>query len=86
VWEGDSQPGRAATCSKCDRDLHSCRNCLHHNPNLHNECRVSGTELVRERDRTNFCEHFEISSSNSKGTGKLEGGEARKKLDKLFGG
>lgn len=83
-WEGDSQPGRRDCCERCDQDLHCCRNCRHYDTRYHNDCRVSEASFVKDRERANFCEYFEISDQVSNETNKLD--QARKRLDSLFGG
>jgi hypothetical protein len=45
-------------CSQCRADLHTCGNCLHHDPNAYNECRESNSERVSERERANRCDYF----------------------------
>ncbi len=86
VWSGDSQPGRSACCEKCDFDLHSCLNCKHHDVRYNNECRIPESDVVTDRDRSNFCELFEIKSAQSKAAEVDPVEKARKKLDNLFGG
>lgn len=85
-WSGDSQPGRGDSCSKCDYDLHSCMNCIHHDTRYHNECRIPETEMVSDRERSNFCEMFEIKGSTKPSPGEDLVEKARKRLDSLFGG
>jgi hypothetical protein len=45
-------------CARCGADLHVCRNCAHHDPAAHNECREPGTERVADRERANRCDWF----------------------------
>lgn len=49
--------GLRDACS-CGADLHVCRNCAHHDPSAHNECREPGAERVADRDRANRCDWF----------------------------
>lgn len=86
VWEGDSQPGRGDTCGHCDFDLRCCMNCKYHDTQYRNECRIPETELVTDRDRSNFCEQFEIASVGGSGSSNEGTSEARKRFDNLFGG
>ena len=48
-------------CSHCGTDLHSCRNCLHHDATAYNECREPNSERVSDRDRGNRCDYFSPS-------------------------
>lgn len=52
-------PGRRDECSKCSADVHVCRNCKNYDPKVYNECREPQADLVKERDRANFCDFFQ---------------------------
>ncbi len=54
--------GRRDECAKCRADLHVCRNCVHYDPVAYNECREPQADVVREKDRSNFCDYFEPGS------------------------
>lgn len=72
-------------CAGCRNDLHVCRNCAHHDPSAHNQCREPGTEWVAERERANRCEWFrprEGRSGAAGGAGERE--RAKGALDALF--
>lgn len=86
AWEGNSQPGRGDDCPKCGFDLHTCRNCKHHDIRYNNECRIPETESVRDRERSNFCDQFEISPGREGTDQPDKAEEARKKFNQLFGG
>jgi hypothetical protein len=51
-------PGRRDECHKCGADIHVCLNCKNHDKSAYNECRESAAEVVKEKDRSNFCDHF----------------------------
>ncbi len=53
-------PGRREECPKCGADVHVCRNCKNYDKNVYNECREPQAEVVKERDRANFCDFFEL--------------------------
>ena len=78
------QPGFKEFCDSCSGYLHCCMNCKHHNPGLHNECAISTTDWVGDRESTNFCDDFEFKDSTSSDGGTEQQG-ARDKLDALFG-
>lgn len=50
--------GRRDECPQCHADQHSCRNCGHYDPKSYNECREPSAEVVKEKDRANFCDQF----------------------------
>ena len=70
-----STPGRRDDCSKCGADVHVCRNCQHYDRAAYNECRETSAEVVREKDRSNFCDFFVV--------GVGTGGAGDKKKDLL---
>lgn len=61
-------PGRRDECLKCGADLHVCLNCRHYDKNAYNECREPAAEVVREKERSNFCDFF----SPGAGTGGID--------------
>jgi hypothetical protein len=77
--------GRRDTCTKCDSDLHVCRNCRHFNPKAHNECDETQAEWVREKSRANYCEYFE-PRRGAQGSPDVEQGKenARTRFEDLF--
>ncbi|HET9870946.1 MAG TPA: hypothetical protein VFR02_10690 [bacterium] len=83
-WDGapGTQPGRNETCSRCGADLHVCLNCRLYDPACANECRSSTTERVRDKDKRNFCDEFELAARAPGGSDPLE--DRKKKWDDLF--
>ena len=51
-------PGRREDCPSCGADLHVCRNCAHYDRQAYNECRETSADVVREKERANFCDFF----------------------------
>ena len=52
---------RSATCSACGAWLKACRNCEHHDPSSHAECREPQAEAVADKEASNFCELFQAN-------------------------
>ena len=75
--------GYRETCSACNADLHTCRNCTHHDPSAYNECRESSAERVGDRERANRCDYFEPGASRA-GTGDGAEQQAKSALEDLF--
>jgi hypothetical protein len=73
------------TCSKCDADLHCCRNCRFFDPAVNNQCRETQADWVAMKDRRNYCDYFEASThivlAKKLGT---QADDARKKFESLF--
>lgn len=46
-------------CDKCSADLHVCKNCRFYDSSAYNECKEPSADVVREKDRANYCDYFE---------------------------
>jgi len=57
--------GFRAECHQCRNDVHVCKNCDFYDPKVYNECRETSAEVVRERDRANYCEYFQPRSGSA---------------------
>ena len=75
--------GFRESCATCGSDLHVCRNCAHHDPTAHNECREPGAERVSDRDRANRCDWFRPGEGSEATAGEARD-DARTALDRLF--
>lgn len=49
---------RNTECPICSADLHSCLNCKFYSESSHYECRESVDELVKDKEKRNFCDYF----------------------------
>lgn len=76
--------GRRDECPHCRRDLRVCLNCAFHDRSAPKQCREPMAELVREKDKANFCDYFRFADrvAAPSGTGSAE--QAHKALDDLF--
>ncbi|MEZ0392022.1 MAG: hypothetical protein ACAH59_07405 [Pseudobdellovibrionaceae bacterium] len=54
----DVKIGFREECPHCRADVHVCKNCHFYDPKAYNECREPSADVVREKDRANFCEYF----------------------------
>lgn len=50
--------GRRDECSHCGADSHVCKNCDFYDEEAYNECRETSADVVREKERANFCDYF----------------------------
>jgi hypothetical protein len=73
---------RRDECVFCHSDVHVCKNCQFYDSSVYNECRESQAEVVREKDRANFCDFFQAGSSNS--LGKSSAAELLASAEALF--
>ena len=60
--------GRREECPHCKNDLHCCKNCRFFDPKAYNQCSEPIADVVKEKERANFCDHFEAG-----GSGKASG-------------
>ena len=75
--------GRRDACPHCDADLRCCLNCSFYDPLASNECREPNTERVLEKNRSNFCDHFEMRTNLRIGE-ENKTADAKNKLEELF--
>ena len=47
-----------------------CKNCQFYAPGHHNECQETQAEWVSEKERSNFCDYFQVSEKDHKGLQK----------------
>jgi len=79
---------RSSTCSSCNKDLKICLNCRFYSPGAHWDCAESVDELVRDKDRANFCTFFVFRAAEPSQPGAPRPDakqQAKRKLDQLFG-
>lgn len=74
---------RKDLCPHCRRDLHCCLQCRFHDPTRHNQCREPKADMVRDRDRMNLCDYFELAPAGRPGR-ETDQDRAKKRLDDLF--
>ncbi len=75
----DRPIGRHSTCEKCGADAKVCLNCKHYDKSAHWECKESIESVVKDKDRANFCDHFQARAENSLKTSALDA------ANRLFG-
>ena len=81
---GDFSPPleRADSCQGCRRDAKCCLNCRFYDRQTNQECSESQAELVKDKEKSNFCDWFAARSASV----VSGGGNASNPLDQLFGG
>ena len=76
--------GRRDECPHCHADLHCCLNCRFHDRSAPKQCREPQADLVREKDKANFCDLFVFHSAATSVSAAGETDRSRKELDDLF--
>lgn len=54
---------RGDECEHCQADVKVCFNCQFYDRGSYNECRESSADVVREKDRANFCDYFAMGNN-----------------------
>lgn len=75
--------GRRDSCPHCGADLHVCKNCRLYDPNVHNMCRETQAEFIRDREVANFCSHFDMANRDG-APREASVDTAKAKLEALF--
>lgn len=68
----------------CSQDLHVCLNCGHYDPGAYNECKEPIADRVKEKERANFCEHFNPSQKGVDGKKAPSNQDLRAQAEALF--
>ena len=64
---------RSDVCPSCGADVRSCKNCRFYEPGAHYDCRENIDELVKDKERANFCGWFMIAPQDA-GSGACAAG------------
>lgn len=76
--------GTRDACSRCDADLHVCRNCQFYDPTKNNQCSEPQAEWVRDKEAANYCDYFRPASAPAGDWGGAPSQDAKKRFDSLF--
>jgi hypothetical protein len=76
--------GRRDDCPFCHADLHCCLNCRFYDRAAPKQCREPQADLVREKDKANFCDYFVFLEKAGAFPAGTKNHETRKALDDLF--
>ncbi len=80
--DAGAKPGRADACPFCGSDLRCCSNCRFFEPGAYNQCLETQAERVVEKDRSNFCDYFQLN--NEREIIKEDFPKKQNPLDSLF--
>ena len=77
--------GRKDECPHCRADLACCLNCRFYDRSAPKQCRETMAELVREKDKANYCDFLLFTEAAAAGESVKDGEtSSRKALDDLF--
>jgi hypothetical protein len=74
----------ASSCSKCNGDLHTCRQCNYFDPSAHFECSRKITTRIVNKNARNLCELFAPRTVVERQTTSGAPTDARQAFAKLF--
>jgi hypothetical protein len=77
---------RTDECRSCGAPLHVCKLCEFYDVTVSKQCREPIAELVREKDRANYCDYFKPRPGAHSTKRDEEAKAAKAQLDALFGG
>ncbi|MCB0343424.1 MAG: hypothetical protein H6626_04595 [Pseudobdellovibrionaceae bacterium] len=77
----DGVVGRREECASCGADVHVCKNCRFYDTGSYNECKEPSADVVREKERANFCDYFEPGGHQQ---GKNKQDELKAAAEALF--
>ena len=76
-------------CKKeiCHASLHVCKGCQHYESGAHYDCKEPSVDLVSDKERSNFCDAFQVSKkiSSSSSSYSVASAKARDAFNALFG-
>ncbi|MBR0031519.1 MAG: hypothetical protein IJP61_04465 [Treponema sp.] len=75
---------RSSTCPFCGADLHSCVNCSFYSPGSHYDCHETVEELVKDKDKANFCGFFSVAKNFNSASSEDKAQKARDAFNALF--
>ena len=75
---------RNSICESCGADLKVCLNCEFYSPGSHWDCRETIGEIVKDKDRSNFCDFFTPAKKRSGQAASENTGSANSAFNKLF--
>jgi hypothetical protein len=76
--------GRRETCPKCHSDLRVCKNCFHYDSKSYNECKEPQADRVVDKEKSNFCDYFQLTENTASNKESNLREDTLKKLDDLF--
>lgn len=81
TWDFSPPLGRGDLCAGCRRDAKVCLNCKFYDRHANRECLESQAELVKDKEKSNFCDWFEARTTSSQAAAS----QSANPLDQLFG-
>ena len=73
--------GRRDVCPGCGADLTCCLNCSFHDRAASKQCREPMAELVKDKERANFCDYFVFAETSG---AAVDADRAKRALNELF--
>ena len=78
---------RHDACKRCGAELHVCKLCRFYDVTVAKHCREPIADLVRDKERANFCDYFAINvaaKTQVSGDPIADAAKARDALEQLF--
>ena len=75
---------RNSECPSCGKDIKICLNCKFYSPGSHYDCGETISELVKQKDRSNFCDYFVAAEKAGSESESNNSDNAKSKFNSLF--
>ena len=56
---------RSEECPKCFANIRCCKMCKHYDTTAYNECREPTADRIVEKEKANFCDHYEVGAGDT---------------------
>lgn len=76
---------RTSECPLCHADLHTCKGCKFYSSGSHNDCKETSDEFVSDKEKSNFCDYFSVSSKIEIASSNDKAAAAKNAFNALFG-
>ena len=61
----ESKITRSEECPYCYASIHCCKMCKFYDTSAYNECRETSADRILEKEKSNFCDYFILSGTDS---------------------
>lgn len=63
-FETNSSISRSEECPQCYANIRCCKMCKFYDQSAYNECREPSADRILEKEKSNFCDYFQIGSGS----------------------
>ena len=71
-FEANQTIGRSEECSKCYANVRCCKMCKLYDASAYNECREPSADRIVEKEKSNFCDYYQLGSGGKDNDAKSD--------------